>query len=230
MWSIRENTEMTQAVLLRHGESVSNSHPDLIALPDDVGDRLTDRGRDQARIAAEGLIGFGLTRVWTSPMRRARETAEVVGDRLGLPVSTISYVHELTEEEGYTRLSAESQRLQRSVNRMGSHPDDPDFTLNGSESLRQVISRVRRLKHELESQPEAELPLIITHGIFSRFFFFDSLLGDSFNPRTTSQLWNLGSRNCGLSIFKREVHWQPDQAGTPSWTCVTWMSVLQQGQ
>ena len=65
---------------------------------------------------------------------------------------------------------------------------------------------------------------MVTHGIFSRFFFLDSLLGDAFVPASTSLLWGLRSRNCGLSAFERGERWHPTDAETPGWTCITWMA------
>jgi broad specificity phosphatase PhoE len=215
---------MTQALLLRHGESVSNADPKAIALPADIGDRLSERGREQARAAAGGLEGAGITRLLSSPMRRARETAEPLGRRLQLPVTVLPYVHELVEEAGYGELSPEQQRLRRWSARMAAHADDPNHCGNGSESFNDVRGRVRRLKKELERQPNGERTLIVTHGIFSRFFFFDSLLGKEFEPRLAPQLWNLRTQNCGLSVFERGERRHPADVEASGWTCVTWMA------
>lgn len=212
-----------QALLLRHGESVSNAHPEALTLPEEVGDRLNERGREQARLAAATLEGMGVARLFSSPMRRARETADAVGDRLGLPIALLPYAHELQEEDGYGRLSPEEQKLRRCVVRMAAHPDDPDHAGNGAESFNQIVGRVRRLKTELESRP-GEKAVVVTHGIFARFFFFDSLLGEQFSPANVSKLWGLRSRNCGLSVFERGERWHPTDADTPNWTCVTWMA------
>jgi broad specificity phosphatase PhoE len=215
---------MTHALLLRHGESLSNAHPGAIALPGESGDRLSDLGREQASAAAQGLKGSGLTRLLSSPMRRAVETAEAVSEALELPVTVLPYVHELEESAGYGGLSPEEQKLRRWSARMSAHPDDPNHSGDGAESFNDVLSRVRRLKAELESQPEGERALIITHGIFARFFFFDSLLGDAFEPGMVSRLWSLRTRNCGLSVFERGERWHPADAETPGWTCITWMA------
>ena len=182
---------MTQALLLRHGESVSNADPEAIALPAEIGDRLSEQGREQARAAAGGLERAGITRLLSSPMRRARETAEPLSEALELPVTVLPYVHELKEETGYGELSPEQQKLRRWSARMAAHPDDPDHRGDGAESFNDVRDRVRRLKAELESRPSGERALIVTHGIFSRFFFLDSLLGEAFEPRLAPRLWNL---------------------------------------
>jgi probable phosphoglycerate mutase len=215
---------MTRALLLRHGESVSNADPKAVALPDEIGDRLSERGRKQARAAAEALKGAGITRLLSSPMRRAAETAEPLSAALDLPVTVLPYVHELKGVAGYGELSPEEQKLRRWPVRMAAHPDDPDHTVDEAESFNQILARVRRLKAELESQPNGERALIVTHGIFARFFLFDSLLGDEFEPRMAPRLWNLRSHNCGLSVFERGERWHPADVETPSWTCVTWMA------
>lgn len=214
---------MPQALLLRHGESVSNAHPEALVLPEAVGDRLTPTGLNQARAAGAALTNYGITRLLSSPMRRASETAQAVGAALGLPVTVLPYAHELNEESGYGEMSPEQQVLRRGVTRMAAHPDDPDHSVDGAESFNEIVIRVRRLKGELESA-SAGRSLVVTHGIFKRFFFFDSLLGSSFTPRTTSNLWNLRSRNCGLSAFEYGERWHPTDAETPNWTCVTWMA------
>jgi len=214
---------MTQALLLRHGESVSNADPEAIALPGEIGDRLSERGREQARAAAGGLKGAGITRLLSSPMRRARETAEPLSEALELPVAVLPYVHELKEEPGYGELNPEEQKLRRWSARMAAHPEDPNHRGDGAESFNDVRDRVKRLKAELEGQPSGERTLVVTHGIFSRFFFFDSLLGEAFEPRLVPQLWNLRTRNCGLSLFERGERWHPADVETPGWTCVTWM-------
>jgi probable phosphoglycerate mutase len=213
-----------RALLLRHGESASNADSQAIALPEEIGDRLSERGREQARAAAEALRGSGITRLLCSPMRRAMETAEPVSEALGLPLSVLPYVHELREGAGYGELGPEAQKLRRWSARMSAHPDDPDHSSDGAESFNQILARVRRLKAELEAQQSREQTLIVTHGIFSRFFLFDSLLGEEFEPGMAPRLWNLRTRNCGLSVFEHGERWHPADAETLGWTCVTWMA------
>jgi broad specificity phosphatase PhoE len=215
---------MTRALLLRHGESVANADPRAIALPDETGDRLSERGRGQARAAAEALKGAGIVRLLSSPMRRAQETAAPLSDALGLPITVLPYAHELKETTGYAGLDPEEQKLRRWSARMSAHSDDPDHAGDGAESFNQVLARVRRLKEELESRPSGERALIVTHGIFSRFFLFDSLLGEEFEPRLVAHLWNLRTRNCGLSVFEHGERWHPADVEAPGWTCVTWMA------
>jgi broad specificity phosphatase PhoE len=72
----------------RHGENVANLTRTLSYRVFD-GD-LTDLGRRQARELGERLAAGGGDRIGLlacSPLRRARQTADIVGQRLGLPVA-----------------------------------------------------------------------------------------------------------------------------------------------
>src|SRR5215211_6582529 len=93
------------AYFLRHAESVSNADPGVVALPSKAGDRLSTLGREQARVAARQLAaatgGGAFDRIFSSPLRRARETADAVSDELAVPVEILDSITELRESEGY---------------------------------------------------------------------------------------------------------------------------------
>jgi broad specificity phosphatase PhoE len=74
-----------RVLFLRHGESGHNAHTGEERLAEELGDVLTERGRAQAVAAGAGLrdLDLGITKVFTSPMRRAAETAERVARRSG---------------------------------------------------------------------------------------------------------------------------------------------------
>ena len=133
---------------LRHGESVSNAEPGR-DLPDEAGDRLTERGRAQAAQAARNLGELGIDRLWSSPLRRARETAAPIAAELGLEIEIHEDLRELREADGHGELPAEEQRLRRWSAWMAEHPDEPGFAPPGGESFAAVLERVERLKRDL---------------------------------------------------------------------------------
>jgi broad specificity phosphatase PhoE len=178
-----------RALLLRHGESVHNAARSGEPAAHSEGDRLTEKGIEQARAAGAGLGDFSITCLLSSPLRRARETAQAVGEALGLEAEEIDYTGELTS----------------------------------AETFEQAVERVRRLKAELECGKAGELPLLVTHGIFARFFLLDSVLGDDFSAPMAAGIWNLGSHNCGLSTFAHGESRDPIGNPIAGWTCLTWM-------
>jgi broad specificity phosphatase PhoE len=106
-----------RALILRHGESAHNAHTGAEGLADDEGDRLTERGQEQAWAAARALSGHGITRLLSSPQRRARETAAALEATLGLGAETLSYTHELAAGETFEALVARVRRLKEELER-----------------------------------------------------------------------------------------------------------------
>src|ERR1700704_4943984 len=74
---------MTELLLVRHGETDWNAEGKLQGHTDRP---LNDHGRRQAQALAERLAGNSIDAVYASDLSRARETAEMVGEKLGLPV------------------------------------------------------------------------------------------------------------------------------------------------
>jgi len=69
-------------LLARHGETDDNIEPIRIQGWRDTP--LNDTGREQAHELAERVAGEGLAALYSSDLSRARETAEIVGARIGL--------------------------------------------------------------------------------------------------------------------------------------------------
>jgi 2,3-bisphosphoglycerate-dependent phosphoglycerate mutase len=75
---------VTTLLLVRHGETDWNADGRLQGQTDRP---LSEFGRRQARQLAHELTGEELDAIYSSDLARAHETAEIVGDRLGLPVA-----------------------------------------------------------------------------------------------------------------------------------------------
>jgi broad specificity phosphatase PhoE len=211
-------------IIVRHGESHSNASADRVALPEAEGDRLTDRGLRQAEAAAEALAELGATRLIASSMRRAAETAAVIGERLGLPVETSELIHELREIDGYGALDAGRQRELRWSKRMAANAGDPHHAPGGAESFADVVGRVRAFKAELAGQPDDSVQVAVSHGIYARFFLLDSILGPAFTPTDLTRIWHLRTINCGLSLFTLGERGRATDPPTEDWACLSWMS------
>ena len=65
------------------------------AEPDYAHDCLTETGREQARQAALRLSGEKITKIYSSPNGRARETAGYTAAQFGLPVNVLDFMHEI---------------------------------------------------------------------------------------------------------------------------------------
>lgn len=71
--------------LVRHGESVSNFKNIFIGRS--VDPELTEKGIDQARSLAKSLKHKKISAIFSSTLLRARQTAQIVADEIGLQVT-----------------------------------------------------------------------------------------------------------------------------------------------
>ncbi|HLY94218.1 MAG TPA: histidine phosphatase family protein [Gaiellaceae bacterium] len=74
---------MTTLLLVRHGETDWNAEGKLQGHTDRP---LNDYGRRQASTLADRLAGEDIAAIYSSDLARAKETAEIVGARVGVPV------------------------------------------------------------------------------------------------------------------------------------------------
>ena len=83
---------MTELLLVRHGETDWNRERRFQGHADEP---LNDAGREQARELAETIAGEDIDAIYTSDLRRARETAEIVAKRLGSEVVALRELREI---------------------------------------------------------------------------------------------------------------------------------------
>lgn len=127
--------------LVRHGETAWNRHNRYQGQSDVP---LSEEGRRQAQLLGVRLAAVARAEpfdsLWSSDLRRARETAEVVGEILGLPVRLHPGLREMDfgAWEGLT--SAEIE--QRFPENLAAYRQDPVHTRpEGGESFAEVQAR-----------------------------------------------------------------------------------------
>lgn len=136
---------MTRLLLVRHGETDWNAEGRLQGQTDRP---LSDYGRRQALQLADELGSEEFEAIYSSDLTRTRQTAEVVGRRLALPVELDSDLREKDwgTWEGLT--SAERDRV--------------EFVGESTEAHQERI--LRALRRIAERHPRDGLVLVVTHG------------------------------------------------------------------
>jgi probable phosphoglycerate mutase len=148
------------AVLLaRHGETADNRHP--ARFQGQLDTPLSDAGRAQARELGRRLAGRGLCALHVSSLRRALETARIVGEELGLEPRADARLSEAAMGSWQGRLKEEVEREEPGTwaawRRAG-----PGFRFPGGESLAEFQARVLDALADVRAGP---LPtLVICHG------------------------------------------------------------------
>jgi broad specificity phosphatase PhoE len=144
--------------LARHGETDANAEG---RVQGSIDEPLNERGREQAHELAREVAGLGLRALYTSHLRRARETAEIVGAELGLEPRVDERFAESHRGEWEGRLIADI-RAEDPEGYSGSLAVERDFRFPGGESLEE---HARRVEAGLADVARGPLPaLVICHG------------------------------------------------------------------
>jgi probable phosphoglycerate mutase len=144
---------------IRHAQSVWNAQARVQGQADPP---LSDEGRAQAGALAPRLASLGLAALVTSDLRRARETAEILAPRLGLPVELEPGLRErdlgawsgLTHPEIARRWPDDYARW-----RAG----DPALRPGGGESRRALRRRVGAALARLRARHPGGCLALVTH-------------------------------------------------------------------
>ncbi len=122
---------------------------------------LSATGRAEAEAAAGRAEELGIDAVVASPLRRTRETAEIVATALGLPVLLDGNLVELDfgELEG---LTAEEARLRHplAARRFAA---DVNVRAPGGESVADVSARVARARERILREHAGRTVLVVSH-------------------------------------------------------------------
>lgn len=176
----------TRLFLVRHGETTANVAGRMQGRGNDP---LTPRGQQQVQAIAARLAGEQppISAIYTSPLLRARLTAEAIAARLNLPLRLRDGLQEmhLGQLEGVS-----AEELLRAA------PRDPDQAYPGGESPRAFVERIMGTLYGIAAAHPGEAVVVVSHGgVIS----------------TALAIWNEGHgagwtryapANCALSIIE----------------------------
>lgn len=144
--------------LLRHGEATHNV-TGTASLDPEGKHGLTEKGRAQVAEAAEKLRACRIDKIYTSPIRRARETAALVAKTLGLREEDIVCDARLQEFD-FGELN--EKPLKEFVAYRDAHAYST--ALPGGESYQDVKNRVGAFLYEVDALNTNQNILAVTHG------------------------------------------------------------------
>ena len=150
---------MTTILLARHGETDWNRDNRFQGHADPP---LNAAGREQARALAAALAAEPLTAVYTSPLRRAAETAEMVAAGHGLPAHADEALREIDvgSWEGLTRADLEQRYPEQFRRWLLEHEQGWEDGETYEEMGRRVVPALLALA----GRHEGERILAVTHG------------------------------------------------------------------
>jgi broad specificity phosphatase PhoE len=156
---------------------------------------LSAEGYREAKLAGERLADQPLAAVYSSPLLRARETAEAVAQPHGLPVQLVADLQEIDVGRWEGRSWQEISQTE---------PDDyaqfmTDATTFGypeGENMIQLLDRIQPAFERLMGENLGKRIAIVGHNVVCRVFIAHLLAIPLAEARRVSH------HNCGISVLK----------------------------
>lgn len=178
--------------LVRHGTTPLNKHGryrSRLEVP------LDDQGWADAHAAAAALSGLGLTAVYTSPLRRARDTARTIADASGL--TTIADADGLNNLEygAWTALTSGEAEDFDPVAFVRYQGFDEGAECPGGENLEDAADRMMTALRELGAQHPGQRICAVSHAAMVRLALVRT--GEASRPA-----WRRSLPNGSTTVFE----------------------------
>jgi broad specificity phosphatase PhoE len=151
---------MSKIILIRHGQDEDNHNKILNGHRDT---KLTDLGREQARVVAEKLKDDNVEIILTSPLKRAVETANIISSEL-----EILEVHtdELLKERDFGILTGKPLSDIPKLAKKVLPVNDVNYFIesDGAESFPNLYKRAQSFLDKVSREYSGKVVVAVTHG------------------------------------------------------------------
>ena len=175
--------------LVRHGESLGNVNKRYCGITDI---ELSLNGKEQAKIAASNLEDLKVLNIYTSPLKRACETAKIISEEINVNLSIVDCLKEvnfgifenMTWEEMLNDYKEETDKwIEQGIK----------YTFPKGESYDDVINRIAKFMDNVEDDS-----VIVSHfGVIQSILLYYKI-ADSNN------LWNYHISNCDILVLNNK--------------------------
>ena len=204
---------MTTLYLVRHGENLANLTKEFSHRAVDYS--LTDKGRMQAAQTADFFRGQAIDAVYSSPLRRARETAEPIAAAVGRPVTVVEDFREINV--GVLEGQPPTPELWQGHNQLllawfaGEH----DRAFEGGESYNDLWRRAQAGFSQVLAEVPQGRAVIVAHG-----GLFTLTLKDLCQDFDLAILRSRANHNCSVSEVEARLAGNQIQATLVDWANV----------
>ncbi len=184
---------MTEIILARHGETEWNVQE---VFRGRVDIELNETGIKQAELLAEYLSDLRVEAIYSSPLRRALKTAEVIASHRKLDVKIAPGLIDIDfgEWQGLSHQEVKD-RYQELYGKWLNHPDK--VKMPAGENLADVRKRAIGVVDEVTAKHEGTV-VLVSHRVVNKVLIC-ALLG-----LYNSHFWNIRQDTCGITTFTYE--------------------------
>ena len=196
--------------LVRHGESLANKN--LFHHTPETP--LTKKGVEQAKIVAERLKNIDVDFIYSSPLKRAKQTAEIISKRKNL---SIEFWEDLKEIRTPSKVWGEplDDKETVKIDEQSLHSFLIGERYLDEETFEELSARGQSILDHLLKKHKDEKVLCVSHGTMTKMIVARILLGNKLTPKVfvalRKRLW---AKNTGITICEYTEKY--------GWTLDTW--------
>jgi broad specificity phosphatase PhoE len=185
--------------LVRHG--ITDAHE--IGYRQTPESSLSAQGQKQAEAVGRRLASESIDQIFSSPWKRARQTAEAIGKAIGKKVEILEDLHERKHDPKLNGIAQNCDLAKQYLEELAKNYYDLDWAFLESETIRSATQRAIKVKNSLLSQyPDSNI-VLVTHGIYLQCFVPACLLGDDYHSESFAKSFHCFSfANASLSVLE----------------------------
>lgn len=193
--------------LVRHGQTLGNAK----GFYQSATTPLSPEGETQAAKLAERLKDISIDEIWTSPMTRAKHTAEIINQYQNVAIKEVDGLREIKrpssfEGKYYDDPSLKALKLEMNMGTSVA-PKDPYTKFADGESVAEFLERLRRVFHDLEnlamSKPDDFSLCVTSHGYTVTTLFLLTVLEEMATPEIVNKaLRAFKHENTGITLLR----------------------------
>ncbi|MBD2360023.1 histidine phosphatase family protein [Anabaena minutissima FACHB-250] len=197
---------MTRVIIVRHGQSTYNTERRIQGRTD--VSRLTEKGRSDASKVGKALSNIAFNAIYSSPLQRAKQTADIIYGELASDsgkssvVQTSDQLMEIDLPLWAEMLSSDvQQKFPEDYRIWHEHPDEFQMLVNDTGGIREhfpvlaVYEQARQFWQEILPHHQGETILIVGHNGINRALISTAL---GIHP---NRYHSVQQSNCCISVL-----------------------------
>lgn len=201
---------MKTLYLVRHGESEANDKR-IYQRKDAL---LSKRGREQAYLLQKRFEHIPIDLLYASSLKRAQDTAEIINEKLKLPIHTTELVNEWGKPSSLLDISIDGEESKEFRTELALHKDDPYWKWQDEEPIGELRDRTVRFLEEMKRVPQDNI-LVVMHSLPLKMVLSVVLFGTESLPFADVDSFNARIENTGITVFQLGE-------GRKDWRLITW--------
>jgi broad specificity phosphatase PhoE len=187
-----QKDHFTRFILVRHGQTGWNKDERFRGRADID---LDETGLKQADGVAQRLSEWDISAVYSSPLKRAANTAKCIAERYGLSVVNLDGLNDMDFGEWEGLLVSEVREKQATLfEQWRCSPES--FKVPGGESLEDVKRRAVDVVNELALKHEGENVVLVSHRVVCKVLLCHLLGLDN------SHFWKIAQDSTAVNVFE----------------------------